>query len=525
MAQSTEHRQADRETCTILDEEIRRLPEKQQAAIVLCLVQGKTHEDAAMELGCPLGTIKSRVATGRAKLARRLSRRGMAPSIALATMLISDSLLARSIPPELARRTLDAATRLAISRSIRGAAVAASVQNLAEGVLSTMRFARVKSIVIGLAVVGILIVGSTALVLARTGREHGQAPVAPVQEVAVSTSAPKFDLYGDPLPSGAVTRFGTIRHRQESRIYRIAFSRDDKLIVTDGDDSQLRVWDARDGKSIRRIPAGIDALSTFALTSDGKTVATAGVQLVPGKGLVREVVFHELATGRELSRSSWVENLPLPKTALDPDRRLLVTGLDGALQMTSVTTGAPTSRVKLENERVRSLSFSADRIRLGVATSRNDKPAGPSRHFRVFDTTNPSDLRPIASFDIDCDHVRFSPDGNMIAAADLMALVFIDVPSGKSQRIEHTFVEDLAFSADGKRIAGIRTPRDKLVLWSPIARKYIDLLNAPWLLAGQIAFSFDGRSIAANGGPNVLHLWDVVPGANGSEQPARMKIA
>ena len=53
MAQSTEHRPADHETLLILDEEVRRLPGKQQAAIVLCLVQGKTHEAAAAELGCP----------------------------------------------------------------------------------------------------------------------------------------------------------------------------------------------------------------------------------------------------------------------------------------------------------------------------------------------------------------------------------------------------------------------------------------------------------------------------------------
>ena len=76
MARTPEHVPADRETLLILDEEIRRLPEKQQAAVVLCLVQGKTHEVAAAELSCPLGTVKSRLAGGRATLARRLSRRG-----------------------------------------------------------------------------------------------------------------------------------------------------------------------------------------------------------------------------------------------------------------------------------------------------------------------------------------------------------------------------------------------------------------------------------------------------------------
>ncbi len=243
MPQSLETHQPDPETLLILDEEIRRLPEKQQAAIVLCLVQGKTHEAAAAELGCPLGTIKSRVATCRATLASRLSRRGLALSVGLTTASLSDNLLASSIPQELTQQTLDAAMRLGTSPSIRGAAIATSVQNLLEAISSTMQFARIKSITAALAVVAIIVGVSIALVLAQTGRAREPAAPAAGRKVGTPANIPNLDLYGDPLPSGAITRFGTIRHRQEAPIYRIEFTRDDKLIVTDGDDGQLRVWD------------------------------------------------------------------------------------------------------------------------------------------------------------------------------------------------------------------------------------------------------------------------------------------
>ncbi len=136
LAENRGHSAVDRETLLILDEEIRRLPEKQQAAIVLCMVQGKTHDVAAAELACPLGTVKSRVAGGRATLIRRLSRRGLAPSIAMGTALGSEHLLASAIPPDLVRQTLEAALHFAINRSVRGAAVTASVMNLVEGVLT-----------------------------------------------------------------------------------------------------------------------------------------------------------------------------------------------------------------------------------------------------------------------------------------------------------------------------------------------------------------------------------------------------
>ena len=53
---------ARREVLALVDDEILRLPEKQRAAAVLCLVQGLSHEAAARALGWPLGTFKSRVA-------------------------------------------------------------------------------------------------------------------------------------------------------------------------------------------------------------------------------------------------------------------------------------------------------------------------------------------------------------------------------------------------------------------------------------------------------------------------------
>ena len=513
MAQATEHREPDRETLQVLDEEIGRLPEKQRAAIVLCLVEGKTHDAAAAQLGCPLGTIKSRLAGGRARLVSILSRRGLVPSVALGTALVSDRLLASSIPQELARQTLEVATRLAISRSLRGAGVAASVQNLVVGVSSMMRLARIKSIAAALAFVGILAGASTALVLAQTGRTRDRAPLAPGKKVALPVSTPKLDLYGDPLPSGAITRFGTIRHRQEAPIYRIEFTRDDKFIVTDGDDSQLRVWDGHDGTLIRRISVGIEALGDFALSSDGKTVVTTGMNLVDGPGLARQVVVNDLATGRQVSRKSWAEGFGFPKVALDPDRQLLAIGnLGGQVQMIAIATGMQSARVVLDGDGVDALVFSTDRNRLAVASSSFDILKAHNRHLRVFDTKNAGDFRPLAKFDIDYRDFAFSPDGSMFACSDHKQLTFLDVESGARTDFARTFLQEMAFSADGQRLVGISAIRNMLSSWNPVAKRYINLLNTSSQLAGKLAFSWKKQTLAASGGPNVLHLWDVSSG-------------
>lgn len=65
-----------RELRDLLDDEIARLPGTQARAIILCYLQGKTHEEAARLLGCPKGTLAAWVARGRDRLCKRLTSRG-----------------------------------------------------------------------------------------------------------------------------------------------------------------------------------------------------------------------------------------------------------------------------------------------------------------------------------------------------------------------------------------------------------------------------------------------------------------
>ena len=67
-----------RELTAVIDEEILRLPSRYRAAVVLCYLEGLSHQEAARRLGCPLGTVNSRLATARQRLGARLLRRGLA---------------------------------------------------------------------------------------------------------------------------------------------------------------------------------------------------------------------------------------------------------------------------------------------------------------------------------------------------------------------------------------------------------------------------------------------------------------
>ena len=69
----------ERELTLIVQEEVRRLPARYRAAVVLCYLEGLTHEMAAEQLGWPVGSVKSRLAWARERLRIQLTRRGVAP--------------------------------------------------------------------------------------------------------------------------------------------------------------------------------------------------------------------------------------------------------------------------------------------------------------------------------------------------------------------------------------------------------------------------------------------------------------
>src|SRR5690349_8984889 len=90
--------------------ELGRLPERYRAPIVLCDLEDHSLDEAARQLGWPLGTIKSRLNRGRQRLRDRLVRRGVAPSLA-APLLSGSGWMgpadaASSVSPALAEATI-----------------------------------------------------------------------------------------------------------------------------------------------------------------------------------------------------------------------------------------------------------------------------------------------------------------------------------------------------------------------------------------------------------------------------------
>ncbi|WP_237722825.1 RNA polymerase sigma factor, partial [Singulisphaera acidiphila] len=72
-AQTVSENRGQSEACNRLYEELERLPEAYRAVIVLCDLEGLTHEQAAHQLRGSVRTVQRRLEQGRQRLRRRLS--------------------------------------------------------------------------------------------------------------------------------------------------------------------------------------------------------------------------------------------------------------------------------------------------------------------------------------------------------------------------------------------------------------------------------------------------------------------
>jgi RNA polymerase sigma factor (sigma-70 family) len=160
-----------------LDQELKSLPPKYRSAIVLCDLEGRSLQQAAAELGCPLGTVGTRLSRGRAMLARRLSRNGAAISAAALALALSQTAAAASVPGTLLMSTTEGASLLTAGAPTAGV-ISANVTGLTQSVLKTLLLAKLK---LATALVMIpLLVGLAGLTLhADASPPHDSAQSAP----------------------------------------------------------------------------------------------------------------------------------------------------------------------------------------------------------------------------------------------------------------------------------------------------------------------------------------------------------
>jgi RNA polymerase sigma factor (sigma-70 family) len=154
----------DPDSDTAVDEEVNRLPEKYRAPIVLCDLEGRTHQEAARCLGWPIGTVKSRQLQGRRLLRDRLVRRGLGPAVAGAVVESSRRTAVAAMPREVSRSAVNAAMQQS-ARLLTGSGVSAHVLTLTQEVFRAMLWIRLRYLAVVALAVGIASGGASVYVV------------------------------------------------------------------------------------------------------------------------------------------------------------------------------------------------------------------------------------------------------------------------------------------------------------------------------------------------------------------------
>lgn len=516
-----------RELLTILDEELQQLPEVYRSPMILCCLQGCSQEQAAAQLGWTPGSVKGRLERGRAKLRERLMKRGVEWTAAfLALETVQGAQSAAVVPMGFVTSTLRAAMMFAIRTGAVDGRITTAAALAEEGMRSlTTAKARILAALL-LAVSVAAGVGTMAQVIHATRQleEYQEAQANPEPRrvgPAQAKEQARTDRYGDPLPTGAIARLGTIRLRRGYKVYSLP-QRDTFLSVLQQHDSiQVCKWRMSTGELLHDAEYQLSrGTASHIVSSDGKMLAAQGIERRPGN-LVSVIRIWDLSCGKVLREIEKPEYY-VRAIAFSPDGTMLAAAdEDQTLRLWDIKSKTELRRSKETKDRFDSITFSPDG-KILASTSLS------LRTIRLWDTATLRELRALDDGPGTAPHCMvFSPDSKTLVAAtgdEMSKTIHLwDVVTGKEVRQFHSELGTgaLAFSPDGDILAVgggafargniSRHGRDHwpIYLYEVSSGREVHRLPGHSSAVFSLIFSSNGKRLVSAGGGFVMKVWDV----------------
>lgn len=281
----------------------------------------------------------------------------------------------------------------------------------------------------------------------------------------------------------------------------LAFSPNQKWILSGSEDHTIKVWELSTGQEIRTLAghAGFFVRS-IAIRPDEELLASAGDDIIK---------LWDLETGEEIRTLSGHSSV-IQRLAFSPDGKVLMSaGNDKTIKIWNPNTGE-VMRTLGGNHLIEALSISPD----GQTIASGDGDLKAKLYtVKLWNFNTGEEIRTFSGHSNTIRGVAFSPDGQLLASGSCDKTIKIwRVETGE---LLHTLtghsgwfaaVNSVAFSPDGRILAS--GSDDKTIkLWNPATGKTILTLSGHSKGVNSVVFSADGQILVSGSGDKTVKVW------------------
>jgi WD40 repeat protein/predicted Ser/Thr protein kinase len=297
-----------------------------------------------------------------------------------------------------------------------------------------------------------------------------------------------------------ISRIKTITGHS-SFINSLAFSPDNKTLVSGGADKLIKVWDLATGKVIRSLKGHAGFINFLTISPDGQLLVSASAD--------KMIKVWNLDTGKLIrtlkGHVGFVNFL-----AISPDGQILASAsADKTVKVWNLETGKEIRTLKGHSNSINSIAISFDGKTLFSASA--------DRTIKIWNVVNGKEIRTLKGHSSFVNYVAISPDGKTLLSGSAdQTIKMWNLVNGEEIRTlkgHASFVNYLAISPDGQTL--ISTSSDNIInIWNLSTGEKIRTLKGDfnyvnYLAISPIAVSLDRHTIATGDRDKTIKLWRI----------------